>query len=133
VTAARRPILALVDDLIMASRVESGSRAAGYPVVLPRSADEFRQVARARPALVLVGVSATRQPWQTLVGELKADPNLAGIPVLAFGSHLDLALRERALAAGCDRMVANSQVALAFPALLQQLGLDVDAPATQPE
>ena len=123
----RAPIVALVDELIAASRVETAARACGWRVEFARGPDEFRHLVQAqRPALVLVGLSATRQPWESLVAGLKQDPALSGVPVLAFGSHMDLDLRERALRAGCDRFVANSQVATSFPALLAQMGLPVE-------
>src|SRR5436190_6940757 len=117
-------IVALVDDLMMASRVETAGRASGWDVAFPATAEAFRAaLAETPPALVLVGMSATRLPWESLVADIRRDPELAVIPVVAFGSHMDLPLRERALAAGCDRVVANSQVATDFPGVLRRMGL----------
>ncbi len=126
--AEQAPIVALVDDLLLASRVEANCRALGWPVVFPRGTETFWTLLRERrPALVLVGMSATRLPWETLVSEMKRDPTLRDVPVVAFGSHMDLALRQRAREAGCDRVVANSQIATEFASLLAQVGLGAAA------
>jgi CheY-like chemotaxis protein len=124
-------IIALADDLMVASRIEAACRASGWPVAFPSSADHFWAAVRARtPALVLVAMSATRLPWEQLVRALKDELPLKDVPVLGVGSHMDLSLRQRALAAGCDRVVANSQLAADFPGLLLQMGLVVPGKAT---
>jgi len=126
-------LLLLADDLLLASRVEAAARAAGWPVELPRGADAFWTAIRSeRPALVLVGMAATRLPWEALVADLKRDDALRTIPVLAFGPHQDAALRARARAAGCDRVVANSQVVTELPRLLRELGLAVASATERP-
>ena len=117
-------ILALVDDLLMRSRVEASCHAAGWTVQFPDSAEAvWTQLGQERPVLVLVGVASTRLPWEALVAALKANVEFAGIPVVAFGPHMDLVARQRARAAGCDRVVANSLIAADLPGLLGQLGI----------
>ena len=115
----RPPILALVDDLFVSARIDAAAQATGRDVRYVRSPDDFRSALRAaRPAAILVGMAATRLPWADLVREAKADPATADTYVLAFGPHKDLALRERALQAGADRVIANSAFVKALPALL---------------
>ena len=115
----RPPILALVDDLFVSARIDAAAQATGRDVRYVRSPDDFRSALRAaRPAAILVGMAATRLPWADLVREAKADPATADTYVLAFGPHKDLALRERALRAGADRVIANSAFVKALPALL---------------
>ncbi len=115
-------VVALVDELMMRSRIESACHARGWPVEFPRDVAQFWAVVRDhRPQAILIGASATRMPWETLVQELKQDAELSAIPVIAFGRHTDLELRRRALAAGCDRVVANSQIATDLPGLIAQV------------
>jgi len=44
-----------------------------------------------------------------------------GVPVLAFGSHMDLEAREKALSAGALRVVANSKFTSDMPGLVQRM------------
>jgi PleD family two-component response regulator len=120
-------IVALVDDLLVSSRIDAAARASGREVRYVRSAEDFwSAVGEARPAAVLVGMAATRLPWAKLIGELRRDPSTRSTYVLAFGPHKDLELRRRALEAGVDRVVANSTFAAALPKLLSQPTAEVD-------
>ena len=111
------PILALVDDLFVTSRIDAAAQATGRAVRYVRSAEDFRvALGETKAAVILVGMAVTRLPWADLIREAKADP--AGAYVLAFGPHKDLSLRSRALEAGADRVIANSAFAKALPTLL---------------
>jgi hypothetical protein len=44
-----------------------------------------------------------------------------GLPVLAFGSHMDLEAREKALQAGAQKVVANSKFARDMVGLVQRM------------
>ena len=121
------PILVLVDDLFVSSRIDAAAAATGREVRYVRSPDDFRSALRiGRPTTVLVGMAATRLPWADLIREAKSDPATGDTYVLAFGPHKDLALRDRALRAGADRVIANSAFVKALPTLLGAPTADVD-------
>ncbi|HEY8475239.1 MAG TPA: hypothetical protein VIN09_00065 [Chloroflexota bacterium] len=113
-------VVGLMQDLFFASRLEEAARRLGHDVAVARSADEFRAHVSVPPDLVVVDIGEETLPWEDLVQELKGLPSTEGVPVLAFGPHRDLAARERALQAGADRVVANSQFARELPRLLEQ-------------
>ena len=124
---ARRPILALVDDLFVSARIDAAARGTGRTVRYVRSPADFQSALReAAPAAILVGMAATRLPWADLVRQAKADPATADVYVLAFGPHKDLALRQQALEAGADRVIANSAFTQALPTLLGAPASEVD-------
>lgn len=58
-----------------------------------------------------------RAQWEPLIRAARA----AGVPVLAFGSHVDLAARDAAVAAGASRVVAKSKFSMSFPELIAEL------------
>ena len=101
------------------SRIEATARHLGYAVRPARSVEEFWRGVDDGPALVLLGTHQTRLPWEELMAELSSRPERPA--VLAFGSHVDVATRERALAAGVTRWVPNSVLASQFPELLRDL------------
>ena len=124
---AQPPILALVDALFVGARIDAAAKAAQRPVRFIRSTVDFRTALReAPPAVILVGMAATRLPWAELVHEAKADPATAGAYVLAFGPHKNLELRRIALEAGADRVIANSAFTKALPTLLSAPTAEVD-------
>jgi DNA-binding response OmpR family regulator len=112
-------MLAVVDDLMVRSRIDAAAQATGVEVSYVTTADEARRLLDGRQArALLVGMAATRRPWADLVRALKDDPATHSIYVLAFGPHKNLELRARALEAGADRVLANSAFVRALPALL---------------
>ena len=101
-------IVAVVPDLMFASRVQATLGAAGHEVELassPRAADF------GGADLVIVDL-----------GEIEpgsiAD---SGAPVLGFYSHVDVETRDRAQSAGVDLVVPRSRMAREMPALIDSL------------
>ena len=112
-------LLAIVDDLMVRSRIDAAAGVAGVEVRYASTYDEIRSAASERPIrALLVGMAATRRPWQTIVQQARADDLTRGLYVLAFGPHMNLELRARALDAGVDRVVANSACMSLLPTLL---------------
>src|ERR1044072_8118451 len=66
---------------------------------------------------VLVVDLAARGDWEAAI-EAAAR---AGIPVVAFGPHMDAGARKRARAAGASRVLANSNLARDLPTILEKL------------
>ncbi len=112
-------LLLALDDLMTGSRLEVAATHLGYETRYARSAQEFRAGVAAGPALVLLATHQTRLPWESLLAEMREQPDRP--PVLAFGSHVDAETRQRARRAGATRWVANSRIAADLPGLLRDL------------
>jgi hypothetical protein len=99
-------VLAIVSDLMLASRVEEGLRAAGHEV----------SVASSLPDPVEA---------DAIVCDLDtADPEAVaatGVPAVGFYSHVDVETRRRAEAAGLNMVVPRSRMARQLPQLVQSL------------
>ncbi len=120
------PVLAIVDDLFVRSRIDAAAGVAGVEVRYVQSADEARAAVAERPVrALLVGMAATRRPWPTIVQQLRADAAMEDLYVLAFGPHMNLTLRQQALDAGVDRVVANSAFVRLLPTILATPTADV--------
>lgn len=112
-------LLAVVDDLLVRSRIDAAAGVAGVEVRYVASLADIQAAVTDRPPrALLVGLAATRRPWSELMRQVRADPATRDLYVLAFGPHTNLDLRARALAAGADRVVANSAFARLLPTLL---------------
>lgn len=100
-------IVALVTDLMLASRVEGSLRAAGHDVSVHAKAPPDAASADAIVA-DLEAVDA---------GEVAA----IGPPTLGFYSHVDVEARRVAEEAGFDVVVPRSRMARELPALVKKL------------
>src|SRR4051794_27722415 len=90
-------VVAVVRDLFFAIRIRDTLRPHGYAVEVAKSADALHQALAAPaapPALVIVDLAFAAADPPVLIASLKGDPATAGLPILAFGSHLDHASRD---------------------------------------
>ena len=122
-------ILALEKDLFFSVKMRDTLRHHGMEVKTVRTLQAFEQGLAApedeRPALVIVNIATTGVDWEAAIREARA----ADYPVLAFGSHMDLDARARALQAGAQRVVANSKFASDMPGLVKRI---LSEPITSP-
>lgn len=114
-------ILALEKDLFFAVKMRDTLRHHGMEVKTARSLPIFEQGLKAegaeKPALVIVNIATQGIDWEAAIHQARD----AGYPVLAFGSHMDLDARAKALAAGAQRVVANSKFASDMPGLVKRM------------
>lgn len=100
-------VVALVSDLMLASRVEGSLRAAGHEVAVKAVPD------------------AESTEADLIVADLEAvDPAAVvaiGPPTLGFYSHVDVETRRRAEEAGFDLVVPRSRMARELPELAERL------------
>lgn len=114
------PVLALVADLMFASRIAGAGRAAGVPVETVQS--EARLWARAdalRPRCVMVDLAVRAGDPIGVIERLKGSGAYAGVPVVAFGAHVDRDALSAARDAGADRVLARSAFVRELPSLLR--------------
>jgi hypothetical protein len=95
-------VVALVPDLLFGSKVQAMLAAAGHDVEMAGPGD-LRERSAAADVLV-VDLTADAD------ARIAAAEGL-GVPTLAFYSHVENEVRERALAAGFDRVVPRSRMA----------------------
>ncbi len=122
-------ILALEKDLFFSVKMRDTLRHHGMEVKSVRSLPAFEQGLAAtgdeKPALVIVNTATTGVDWEVAIRRARA----ASLPVLAFGSHMDLEAREKAIQAGAQRVVANSKFTSDMPGLVKRMLNEPGAPA----
>ena len=114
-------ILALEKDLFFAVKMRDTLRHHEMEVKTVRTLAAFEQVLATeedeKPALVIVNIATQGVDWEAAIREARVH----GFPVLAFGSHMDLEARAKALQAGARLVVANSKFTSDMPGLVQRM------------
>ncbi len=109
-------ILALVDDLFFQAKMQETARKLGIELrTVSTGAALLAEAAQARPSLVIVDLNARQGPLEALE-KLHAEGNQT--PVIAFLSHVQVELAERARAAGCQRVLPRSKFAQELASIL---------------
>lgn len=112
--AAVKTVLALVNNLMFSTRIGEVASTMGGLVTLVSTNEEILDKLEIHPSLVILDLTAVQPGWENVVAKVKA----AGIPVLAYGPHVNVEAREAAVKAGCDDVVANSKLSIDLPNLL---------------
>jgi hypothetical protein len=99
-------ILAIVPDLMLASRVQEGLRAAGHEVTVVAALPE-----RVDAEAIVCDLDAVEP------GEVAR----AGVPALGFYSHVGVETRREAETAGIDLVVPRSRMSRELPELVGRL------------
>ena len=121
-------ILALEKDLFFSVKMRDTLHHYDMDVTTVRTLAAFEErlatMGEAQPSLVIVDTATKGVDWEAAIRAAKAHNR----PVLAFGSHMDLDARAKALAAGANKVVANSKFSRDMPDLVKRL---LNAPTTQ--
>lgn len=112
-------IVLMVDDLMFLSRLENGIRSLGYQVMVATDENTLTRALFQAPVLVIVDLFSARFDWVALIGLIKKS-KVGPVPVLGFGPHVDLDLREKALQAGCQAVVGRGAIAGQLPHLIEK-------------
>jgi hypothetical protein len=112
-----KSLLLLVPDLFFETRiVDAAARLGARVVTMTVGQDPKAAVRDSKPSLVLLTFNRTGEAWQHLATAGRE----AGVPVIAFGSHMDVDAFRRAKELGCTEVMANSRLTAALPDLLSR-------------
>lgn len=110
-------VLVLERDLFFAVKIRETLRKAGYAVHVVRDLGACTSaLTTERPAVVMIALGPRTQDWQAGIAAARG----AGVPVIAYGAHVDLAAHEAARQAGATRVIANARLAGDLAALVAQ-------------
>ena len=100
-------ILALEKDLFFSVKIRDTLQHHDMNVTTVRTLPAFEQqlLANEKPALAIINTATKGVDWESAIRAAKTH----NLTVLAFGSHMDLEARAKALQAGAAKVVANSK------------------------
>ena len=103
-------ILTLTPDLFFSTRISSALTRAGHAVRVVDTSDREQiedAVWSLNPALAILDIGAAFWEWQEVLRHLReTEPDL---PILAYGSHMNVDATKKAKAMGATRVVAKSE------------------------
>ena len=103
------PILAVLDDLMLTSKIKTAATQLGVAVTFARSADAaLAEMRKGATSLVIFDLNNPRTGPIAIVTAMKQDETLASIPTVGFVSHVDAEAIDAARAAGVGDVLARS-------------------------
>lgn len=147
-------IVAFVADLMFTTRIAKVAEHIGYQVKWIETADQigdpdleakpeapgefihgregrlFDRMTSWQPALLLFDLNNAGVPWREWIAALKSAAATRRIPVMCFGSHMDVTTMKTARSMGADVVLARSRFTADMPALFQRYARIPDRAAT---
>jgi|ERR1700756_4928093 DNA-binding NarL/FixJ family response regulator len=111
-------VLAFVDDLFFQAKILETAKQVGVDVrTFTTPAALLSEIRKQAPNLVIVDLNARSKPLEAIEGVHRAAPRL---PLIAFLSHVQVDLAQRASAAGSSRVMPRSQFTRELATILEQ-------------
>lgn len=108
-TGTKKVVLAIVEDMLFASQIEEVAENLGTKVILMRKLEEpVDNKTFLTPKLIILDLNLRSGDALSVLSRLKDDPNLRGIPVIAFVSHVNQELMSKAHDLGADQVLPRS-------------------------
>ena len=108
-------IAILVDDMFFAAKIRAAAQNAGREVESVKSLEQLEKLSQAPPSMIMVDLNSDRLDGIEVIGLLKSNPTLTGIPIVGFLSHVQVDLKEAAESAGCDYVIPRSMFSMKLP------------------
>lgn len=114
-------ILVVIDDLFFLSKVQTTLGHLGLAArIVTDAAGLQADLHDTAPALAVVDLTLQCGDAVSFIRALRATPQGRSVPILAFGAHVAVAMRQQALQAGADRVVAKSEFSRHLPDLIRE-------------
>lgn len=113
----KKKVLAVVDDLLFTVKISDAAKRAGLDAQFVKSEQDLLDKAVEKPLLIILDLNATSVQPLNLISKLKSNGDLKNVSVIAFLSHVQGELKQKAQEAGANMVMTRS----AFSQNLQQI------------
>jgi PleD family two-component response regulator len=117
---AKKNVLAVVEDLLFTVKIHEAAKRAGVNVEFLKTEKDVLEKAREKPLLIILDLNNNAVHPLKLIGKLKASSELKGVSLIGYLSHLQAELKQKAIEAGCDIVLARSAFSQNLPLLLKR-------------
>lgn len=115
-----KKILAVLSDLFFSVKITEAAKRAGMAVEFVKDPDDVVEKAKSRPTLIIFDLNFEPAEPLKLIARLKENSELKGISLIGYLSHVQGELKQQALEAGFDMVMARSAFSQNLPQILKR-------------
>lgn len=113
-------LLAVVDDLMFVVKINDMAKRAGLTAKFVKSEFDALELARELPAVIIIDLNGHSVDPIALIEKLKASDETRAVNTVAYVSHVQAELKQKAQEAGCDMVLARSAFSTNLPMILKR-------------
>ncbi len=113
-------VVAVMSDLFFSAKVQDEAKKLGMSTVIVKDQALALDHIKSGAAVAILDLNCASSDPLGLIAKIKSDPDIAGVGIIGFVSHVQTDLRQKASDCGCDRVVARSVFARDLPELLKR-------------
>jgi CheY-like chemotaxis protein len=115
----KKRVVAVIDDLLFTVKIADAAKRNGMEAQFVKSEQDALAAAAEKPLLVIIDLNANSVDPIDLIGKLKAGET-PRMSVIAFVSHVQGELKQKAHEAGADMVMARSAFSTNLPQILKR-------------
>lgn len=115
-----KKILAVLGDLFFSVKITEAAKRAGMAVEFVKDPDAVVEKAKDKPALIIFDLNFAAAEPLKLISRLKGQSNMRGTSMIGYLSHVQGELKQKALEAGFDMVLARSAFSQNLPQILKR-------------
>lgn len=112
-----KKVLAVIDDLLFTVKIADAAKRNGLQTQFVKSEQDALDAVAESPMLVILDLNASSVDAIALIPKIKQSGR---IPIIAFVSHVQGELKQRAHEAGADMVMARSAFSTNLPQILRR-------------
>ena len=116
----KKKVLAAVDDLFFTVKISDITKRSGMDIEFVKSEKDVLEKAKDQPVLIILDLNFNAVQPLKLITKLKATPELQKISLIAYLSHVQGELKQKAHDAGADMVLARSAFSQNLPQILKR-------------
>jgi len=120
-------VLALTDDLFFSSKISSTANFCSVPIQIIATQEALTQTAKKeKPELIIIDLNGRQTQSLKTIRQLKALSDTSEIPILAYYSHVQTDLQNKAHEAGATWIIPRSTFSHLLANILKKKGFSAD-------
>jgi PleD family two-component response regulator len=117
-----KTILVAVSDIFFYTKIRDAFKPAGYKLERLRNSEDWKEKAlQSQPMGIIVNMNDDRLNTPDILKALKASPQTASLPILAFANHEEVSSWKLAKDLGIQKVVSRNEFSARTLALFEEL------------
>ena|SRR6266540_2307812 len=117
---ASKKIVAVLEDLFFTVKIADAAKRLGLEVVFVKTEKDALEQAKTLPMVMIVDLNSNGVEGIKLIQKIKSGADTKGVNLLAFVSHVQGELKQKAHDAGCNMVLARSAFSTNLPQILKR-------------